>query len=702
MSLRILLSICSLYITSVLYAGKIESAFEALEKYDYFRAKELFEKKMDKYPSASAFGLATIFFRNDNPFHSLDSAYRYIRISHDTYPDLKERKREKWTKYGFTQDAILMLRQDISTRLYQLALQKNSVQALTAFIAQNAWANELPEAIHKRDSMAFTDASVPGSSAQFSAFLENYPLSEYRQQAQEDFYLAQYREQTDQGRLLDYIAFLRNFPDNPHTADAENRIYEIVTQPNTIRAYKQFIEAYPDNHNVDNAWRKLYQLYMYDYSDERIAQFEAEYPQYPFKDDLEKDLDLMTLRLLPYKSGTRYGLMNTAGVRYTGPDYEYIGFFREGLALAAKNGKYGYIDKNNETVIPFLYDSGTDFEDGRAIVELDGKTGIIDRTGQEVLPIRFEDIGSFSETLIYGKKDSLYAYYDRFGKQRIPERFTEAFAFNKKRAKVYIDDRQTYIDIYGNYLFPPEYESLEVFNDSLYVFGEEDLYGIISKRGYIVFPAVFEEVGQLVGNRALIVQDGLIGYLDEKAHLAVEPAFETFPNFVEFGTFRDGMAVVRQKGKYGAIDRNGKFSIPAIYTSMGELSELIAVSKGKEFGFVDRKNNLKIPMTYEYAESFNDGFAIVQQLAQLGVINSSNILVIPTKYSEISRLNKNMFVVNSGARQGLYSTNGELLTAVVYQSVRQIDDNFVLLATPDALSYYYIPEKRIIEVKRDE
>ena len=42
-----------------------------------------------------------------------------------------------------------------------------------------------------------------------------------------------------------------------------------------------------------------------------------------------------------------------------------------------KGGKCGYIDKNNEVVIPFIYDAATPFEGGEGKVKKDGRWGTI-------------------------------------------------------------------------------------------------------------------------------------------------------------------------------------------------------------------------------------------------------------------------------------------------------------------------------------
>ena len=58
-------------------------------------------------------------------------------------------------------------------------------------------------------------------------------------------------------------------------------------------------------------------------------------------------------------------------------DYETAMSFSEGYASVVKGGKCGYINKDNEVVIPFVYDAATPFEGGEAKVKKDGRWGTI-------------------------------------------------------------------------------------------------------------------------------------------------------------------------------------------------------------------------------------------------------------------------------------------------------------------------------------
>jgi len=58
--------------------------------------------------------------------------------------------------------------------------------------------------------------------------------------------------------------------------------------------------------------------------------------------------------------------------------------FAEGLQAVKKDGLWGYIDADGNTVIPFMYEAAGNFDHGLAIVQKDGQLMYIDHTGAVV------------------------------------------------------------------------------------------------------------------------------------------------------------------------------------------------------------------------------------------------------------------------------------------------------------------------------
>ncbi len=680
-------------------ANTLEKGFKALEEYNYFEAKKIFLKTIKKDSSASGFGLATIFFRNDNPFHSLDSAFRYICISERNFINVSDKEKEFLRKYKFEYLNVIELRAKISHEYFHIALKENSIIGYDNFIKKNDWSNDRFQAIHKRDSLAYEVAKQINTSSELIEFLNNYPNSEYIKDAQKVLELCQYREFTDRGTIDSYVLFCENYPRNRHVKDSEDKIFELSIPNKSLEEYTNFIKSFPYNRNIEVAWRNVYQLFMIDYSDDKIQLFQIMYPNYPFMLDLEQDMKYAKRQLVPFKNKGLFGFMDFDGNQIIAPIYDYLGFYNEGLAVAVKNGKYGYIDKGNNVIIDFIYESGSDFEAGRSIVGLNGKVGVINRAGHVIMPILFFDIGTFSEGLIYAKRDSLYGYYDNSGFQRIEEKYTEAFSFSKGLAKVQIGKKQLFIDIYGTVIVPPIYESIHFFNDSLLIFELNSRFGICKRDGLVLDSAKFDVIGVLSNDRALVSRNGKIGYLNGSGKVILDLKLDEFPNFIEIGQFNGAYAVIRLKGKYGVIDNFGKLIIPATYIQLSKFSPLMAYTKGKGWGFIDLTNTSVISPQFDFAESFQDGYAIVEKSSLIGLINPQGVATVPILFNDINRIDKQMVTVNICDLQGVYSVKGEVIVPPEYQQIRLLNKDFLILTKADEVHYLYLPQNRILKPK---
>jgi hypothetical protein len=688
-----------LLMPQIVKADKIDKAFSSLQEYNYFDAKEKFEKKLEKLTSPAAYGLAIIYYRQDNPFHQIDSAFRLIRLAESTFDLLKTKKASRYEKYGFNKKSIAELKQKISRFYFNRMDLNNSVEDWTEFATRNPDSKEYNRVIVIRDSLAFELTKKQNTSLAYANYISTYPESKLLKDAQEGFDLAEYREETKDGSISSFQNFINDFPENPNKVLAEDQVYLFSTEKNRVEDLGDFIAKNPTNRNNDEAWRRLYQVYMYDYSDERIELFEKEFPQYPFKNEINADLKMARTILVPVKVFNKFGAMDLDGNIVIPVVYDLVSTFSEGLALVGLNGKYGYINKMNERVIPLQFDAGLDFEQGRAVVEKNEKYGLIDRSGKMILACEFEDIGSFSDGLIYAQKNGLYGYFDKFGAERIKTKFDDAFSFQKGKANVQVGEKQAIINTEGEFIFPPKYESIKPFSTSTLVFEENGYFGIINDTQKIILPAEYDEIGALNSGYALVNFEGKIGFIDSNGTLKIAAKFETFPNYLENCQFIKNTALVKSKGKYGIIDKAGKFILPNIYNQLGVNSNLIAFNKGKLWGFIDGKNKIIIKPAYDWAESFVEETAIVAKFEQQGVINQQGLPVVPIQFDEIGRMNEEHFIVTLNERVGLYDVDGKVLVPVEYREIRQLNDTFYVLLNQERIDYLYLPENKLVRQK---
>lgn len=114
--------------------------------------------------------------------------------------------------------------------------------------------------------------------------------------------------------------------------------------------------------------------------------------------------------LIAFYNGRKWGYMDNSGVVIIKPQYEEVCAFKNNLAAVKKKDKWGFIDKNNNVVIPFIYDIlkpvhrlkklydytrsvFCDYEGELcAPVVYNGAWGFINNKNQTVIPFRYEDI----------------------------------------------------------------------------------------------------------------------------------------------------------------------------------------------------------------------------------------------------------------------------------------------------------------------
>ena len=138
-----------------------------------------------------------------------------------------------------------------------------------------------------------------------------------------------------------------------------------------------------------------------------------------------------------------YGAVDKQGKTVIPFEYQALANFYDGFATAARppkdpedyESKYGLINKQNEVVIPFMYESMGNLSESLIAVKKDGKWGYVDTINKSIIPINlaYETANDFSDGLaaVFSyeeNSDNLkYGYIDKTGKLVIPMQFIKAY-----------------------------------------------------------------------------------------------------------------------------------------------------------------------------------------------------------------------------------------------------------------------------------
>jgi hypothetical protein len=678
----------------VFLPGKLDKAFDALAVYNYFEAKNLFYKSLKKDSVPAAYGLSIVYGRNDNPFYEPDSAFKYVSLALNQYPDLDSDKRESYAELGVDSASIAKWALEVDLIFYRQLADSEEIEQWNDFIENHNSDSLRASAVLFRDQLAYNQTLRINSAAAFRSFLELYPESVYKTSAQRKLEQKIYEEATLGGLISEYQRFIRDYPESPYKEEAEFRIYEKYAQEGTVDAYTKFIEENPNNPNTDEAWRKIYALEVGSMNARTVAEFTLAYPDFPFMEELQRDFTYSTISYYPVQLNGKWGFIDEEGELRIRPKYDWVEPFSENLALVSEKDRVFFIDKAGERLSELSFDDAYSFKDGFALVEKDALYGIINRLGEVIVPIEYEDLGEFSDGFFYVSNGSYYGYFRENGQLAINFQYDNATNFVNGRAVVSIEGSLGLINERGEMVSDFRYDWIEPFNEdrrpSRMRIG--DRYGLIDQIGNVVCDTIYDRLGSFSNGLLLAARDEVYGFLDLRGDTIIDFKYSFSPDALERSVFKDGYAMVFQEDKSGMktgiIDSTGIKVFPAIFEDVGAYSgSLIPIKKKGKWGYADLDVNLAIPYKFKLAENFKDSVAIVSDEEGYSLIDRQGSKSPGMSFTSLEWIDS--LLIATDTLTGVVLPNGEVEIPLVYDSITKIDRNVLKCLLPNGLAHYY-------------
>lgn len=694
--MRLFFGLYLFVLTTVAFSGGIEKGYEALEVYNYFEAKEQFEKNLKKDSLACSYGLAVIHFRTDNPFTNKNKSLNYFEILWRHWAQVDEKEKKMLKDLGVYEETIDTLKNQLSAYFFEQAYESEQYEE---FLINFKWAKEYDTAVYLLDELRYERTFQENSADAYWKFIQFYPNSAFLKDARKRYQKALYLEQTNPATVNSYDRFVVNFPNNPYKERAEDEIYQLMTSTRSLQSYEFFIHQYPNNRNVYDAWKRLYLEYMTDHSEERYLSFKETYPNYPFMGDLEVEFKLSKIKFLPFKKYDSWGFIDTLGFVRIEPEYETVERFKEGLAIVSKKDKYGAINKKGDLIIPLKYDELYDFNEGVAVCAIGDFYGMVNQSGEEVLKVEYDDVSEMKNGLAIAEKDGLYGFYDRNGFEKIEAIYDEVTAFEKGQAIVSKDELYGVIDAYGIPLLPFQYNNLLHFNENFFAAETENGWGIITLEQDTILDFEMDLIEPVHNGLAYFEIEDEYGFLNEYGRIAIEANFPVFADDKNLCFFKNGHALVKSGDRFGLIDEKGKKVIPTIFYGIGYFDELIPITKGEQWGYCDERANRKIDYQYDMALNFTGKYAIVLKEDKMGLIDKSGNFVLDPIYEEILFVAGRYFKIKKQGRFGVLDANLKTIIPVEKDELIFYSDVLINTIVGEEMQYFNLNTNSYIEVE---
>ncbi|MBQ7062250.1 MAG: WG repeat-containing protein [Bacteroidales bacterium] len=273
---------------------------------------------------------------------------------------------------------------------------------------------------------------------------------------------------------------------------------------------------------------------------------------------------------------------------------------------------------------------------------------------------------------------------------------------------------------YDNFNYLPDYNLVIVRNDFHLSVIDMDGKVLLDMDGLIV-----RQIGTQL---FLVMNEEKIGLVDKQMHwripLKYDHDIECFECIAMDNYFSGNYALVKQDGKYGAIDTLGRTVVPFIfdspfgldkthqmlhfsqydttpaqewitdlkgntligpYTSIGPFVDgLAAFSVGERYGFINTKGEIAIPLQYDYAWGFKNGLSVVIKDGQHMLIDQHGNVKLKLNnnvYFEHALWNNKVIIVHQSDNNqyGAIDLSGKQLIQPHYLYWYTINNNYIAM-----------------------
>lgn len=302
----------------------------------------------------------------------------------------------------------------------------------------------------------------------------------------------------------------------------------------------------------------------------------------------------------------------------------------------------------------------------------DGKNwGVIDAEGNYVVESKYSSPPSvpFANGFLV-ESNGEYSHLDLEGKQVTSGQYNSASPYSESIAAVAKpgDQEAVFIDLQGEIVLREDYEAIAPFSEGLAAFRIDGLWGFVNSNGDLKVEQGWDSLpGPFINGIAIVRQKRRYGYIDTSGASIVDPSFK------EAGCFFTPLARVKKGRNVGYINPTGEMVIDASFDDgFPFLGDLAPVNDAGEWGFINTDGEFEIDPEFEYAEPFVDGIALVETEDGFGYIDESGEYVIEPQFEKAGSFFAGMAPVKVKDKWGFIDTKGEFKIKAKFADVNLV------------------------------
>ncbi|MEI6347652.1 MAG: WG repeat-containing protein [Bacteroidota bacterium] len=310
----------------------------------------------------------------------------------------------------------------------------------------------------------------------------------------------------------------------------------------------------------------------------------------------------------------------------------------------SKSGSWGYKNQTNHDVIKSQFEEAWPFfKTGLAVVKKEGKYGVINTKGEIIMPFIYEKIEptAYYNKLYYAEKSELKesGFINEYGKEVVPCIYNGFITIGGC-------DNRYFCDGYAL-----------ANNESILV----DTAGIeFNAKGYVI--------GHLENGFVPIFKNGKVGVMNLKGDVLISP--EKYEGDM-WTCFSEGLAALidPKTRKFGYINLKGELVANYKYDWASKIKDNVAsVKLNDKWGYVDVSGKEIIPPQFSLATDFNNKVAFVEINDKKMLIDKTGSIVLDlSNYLQVvAQIDFGILNVQTKEGWGFVNVLGKQLTPFIY------------------------------------
>jgi len=369
-----------------------------------------------------------------------------------------------------------------------------------------------------------------------------------------------------------------------------------------------------------------------------------------------------------------WGITDKHGNYQVAPFFEKVAIFINAYAPVKKNGKWGFIDTQAQTVLPCQFDAiwqPPQAPGFRLVFTGDGESA------EDVIDIDIDAdwSGGFVPGVFPVRQGEKWGIIASSGTWLVPASLDQILPVQENRAMVQRNGKFGFLDQYGAMAIEPVYDEVGPFADGLAPCSLNGRWGFINPPGTFVIQPRFAYAFPFIHGSAIVQEGKLIGVLGTDGKWKLPPVYTSIIRDFSDGLFRterdfhfglysplegelasptwDFMSSephhlikVSQENLSGLLDHRGSVLLPCAYDTVEvDESDLVRLRRNGLWGFYDLSSGRLIEPRYEMIRPFSEGLAAVSIQGRWGYVDRSGGLAIPTQYSWASDFGRSQAAV---------------------------------------------------------